>query len=381
MKSTFLLATLASLSNANYIRAPAEYSDFRSFDVSVAVGNPPQQVDLWVDTGSSDTWVSDTSFNKGASASFVHSSVPVKATYMDGMDWEGTKATERVSVAGSIVNNANIGVLKSIAERPPWYPPFHGYMGLSLEEGEQWTPRYPNLLSQMKSQGLIRRRAFGVYINGMKGEVLFGGYDQDRIKGKLRYVPLVNNRLRRIKNSPTPYEYDVLVTAIMRNNKDILKRPGSRPRCVETYDALLDTGYTEFEAPQHVINALAADFGAKPMNGELYITKCNSAGAHNTYTFDFNGVPINVPGKAFLMPVEENSDTCRMLMRVHNKENRMVLGLPFFRYVYVYFDAEAYQVGLAEQNPHASGRPQIVTGSPHTGSVCWMNVNGLEKCI
>lgn len=381
MKSTFLLAFLASLASANYIPARGSY-DFMHLEVNVSVGNPVTEESLLVDTGSSETWFNGLAsyYRPENSATFVNTSIPAHMQYFDGRSFRGFMAKEQVIIHGSVISNANVVVVKTPRPNHPRIRPDSGYLGLGLEEGEMVSPRYPNLLSQMRQQGLIRRRAFGVYIDGFDAEVLFGAYDQDRIKGKLKYTRMINHRLNRIKDSPTPYEYDTLITSIMRNGKkDILKRPGSRPRCVETFDAHFDTGYSLITVPQHVFDVLLADFDAKRGYQNDHIMDCDSPGIKNTYTFDFNGVSVKIPGKYLSMPAED-SGKCRLLLNSSSKDNRLVMGLPFFRAAYVYFDPEGYQIGLAEQNKAATGNPHIVTGTAAVGPSCWINVNGINKC-
>ncbi|KAG5356518.1 Acid protease [Yarrowia sp. C11] len=387
MISPFLLAALASLASANYVQALGYY-DTLFLNLDIQVGEPGAKVEsLIVDTGSSETWVNTISsdYNPESSCSFVNTSVPMNMVYMDQKQVSGFMAKETVTLGGKIITGANIGV----AEYPN--PPDHrvrpdtGYLGLGLEEGEVVQPKYPNLLTQMRDQGLINRRAFSVYIEDFSDTgagVLFGGYDKARFKGNLKFVELVNNRLNRIKNSPTPYEYDTLLTSISRNGKNILKRPGSRPRCVETFDAHFDTGYTLIALPRHVFDVIYADFESITLEsrGRVdYRTSCNAAASNYVYNFDFNGVSIKVPGWAFIMPISPNANEtiCRLVVGPHvstKSENRVVLGLPFFRSTYVYFDAEGYRVGLAEQKKHVSGS-DIVTEGPASGRLCWTNIS------
>lgn len=381
MKSPFFLAFLASLSSANYIPARGTY-DFMQLEVNVSVGNPVTEVTALVDTGSSETWFNGlaSAYRPRDSATFVNTSSPAHMEYISGKLFDGFMAKEQVIIHGSVISNANVAVVETPAPNDPRWRPDSGFLGLGLEEGEMVSPRYPNLLSQMRQQGLIRRGAFGVYIDGLEAEVLFGAYDQDRIKGKLKYTKMINHRLNRIKDSPTPYEYDTLITSVVRNDKkDILKRPGSRPRCVETFDAHFDTGYSLMSVPQHVLEVILADFDAKRGTQRDYIVDCNSPGIKNTYTFDFNGVSVKIPGKDFIMPAED-SGKCRLLFDSNTRDNRLVMGLPLFRAAYVYFDPEGYQIGLAQQNKAATGNPHIVTGTAAVGSPCWINVDSINKC-
>lgn len=383
MKTTSLLATLASLqvASANYIPAQATY-DFMNLEVNVSVGNPLINVPLLVDTGSSETWFNSLAsyYRPLNSATFVNTSIPAHLKYMDQKTFDGFMAKEQVIIHGSVISNANVGVIEYPKPTSPYIRPDEGYLGLGLEEGEMVSPRYPNILSQMRQQGLIRRRAFGVYIDGEEGQVLFGAYDQDRIKGKLKYTKMVNHRLNRIKDSPTPYEYDTLINSIVRNGKkDILKRPGSRPKCVETYDAHFDTGYTYMTFPRHVFDVLLADFEARPGSQKDHIMDCDSPGIKNTYTFNFDGASVNIPGDALVMNTRQPG-ICRLLIAPSETEHRLVIGLPFYRAAYVYFDPEGYQIGVAEQNKAATGNPHIVTGTAAVGPSCWINVNGINKC-
>lgn len=382
MKTSLLLASLAS---ANYLRVPLEDNWLNAL-AKVSFGSPPVEEKLNVDTGSSDTWIGVNlgNYNPEESATYVNKSTPAQVGYMDDTDWNGHMGLERITIGGGVVNDANIGFMMDPV--PPYWQedgeddnvPYSGYLGLSFE-GLAMAPVYSNPLPKMKEQGVVKRRSFGVYLDGKQGgELTFGGYDQDRIHKKLSYLPLVNSKFHRF-DKPTPYEYTVMISSMMRGKKDLLKRPGTRPKCVETYLALFDTGYTMSSYPQHVYDALFEDFEAVAQPDGDNVVPCVSDATKRTYKYGFDDITIAVPGSSFIMK-DPDTGKCRLLASPHNKPNRMVLGLPFFRAAYVYFDPEGFRIGLAQQNKKATGVADIVVQNKHVGKACWINAYSPKDC-
>jgi hypothetical protein len=150
--------------------------------VNVTVGTPPQPLQLQLDTGSSDVWLPfvaappcragrcfEGSFNPGRSKTFsVLDSNVFRIKYVDGTHIGGDYISDKFGIAGLTVNNMTMGLARAADEQDS-NAQFEGIVGLGFEQGEsvygQTGQTYPNLVSKLKSQGIIASRSYSLWLN------------------------------------------------------------------------------------------------------------------------------------------------------------------------------------------------------------------------
>jgi hypothetical protein len=150
--------------------------------VDVTVGTPPQALKLQLDTGSSDVWIPcvaappcrakrciEGSFNPQRSKSFsVLDTNSFRIKYVDGTHIGGDYISDSFGIAGLSISNMTMG-LATAANEQDSSAQFEGIVGLGFEHGEaayaQKGVTYPNLISKLKSQGIISSRSYSLWLN------------------------------------------------------------------------------------------------------------------------------------------------------------------------------------------------------------------------
>ena len=160
-----------------------------AYAVNISVGNPPQYMAVQVDTGSSDLVLLGKSSCSNPSAlcnpAFAAAiGVPVEffdptmsnstqnltstlgnfsASYGGGNTDSGTWLADSVGFNGMTLTNQTFGLTQSI------YNPNNAniipIMGVGFPALEGATTKYPNVVQQMKSQGLVDVQAYSIWLN------------------------------------------------------------------------------------------------------------------------------------------------------------------------------------------------------------------------
>lgn len=152
--------------------------------VNVTVGSPPQQLELLLDTGSSDTWIPWTGFiacrqqicNYGSfdverSRSFaVLSEGTFEISYVDGTNVQGSYISETMGMGNVQLQNFTMGLVTDATDLGPGLN-FPGLMGVGYDALESIAQRtngrtvYPAMVSSLKDAGHINVKAYSLWLN------------------------------------------------------------------------------------------------------------------------------------------------------------------------------------------------------------------------
>jgi hypothetical protein len=156
------------------------------YAANVSIGTPPQNVLLMVDTGSSDTWVpqagsplctqplmlcnpngtypnanaSQYAFDPHSSTSFQVNHTGVTTSFLDGTIVSGPYFQDILGFGQASIQNANLVLAQNGTETVSR----GGMLGLGFPNSEA-APLYPNVVVQMRQQGLINSMVFSVWLN------------------------------------------------------------------------------------------------------------------------------------------------------------------------------------------------------------------------
>ncbi|KAJ3134531.1 hypothetical protein HK101_004345, partial [Irineochytrium annulatum] len=197
---------------------------YTEFTAEVHIGNPPQPLNLLLDTGSSHLWVRSnrcqseacvnaTSFDSFASESFLPSSTPaIPIRYVDGTNITGSTGSDDIFIGAALEPEAGgstpntmeaskgtggVGVrwfdfmLADVIESP--YPDEiksdDGTLGMSLHSSDSSIGTQPTFMDQIMAQGALGNYLVSFYIDttDRSGSVTFGGYDLSTLEDPLLY--------------------------------------------------------------------------------------------------------------------------------------------------------------------------------------------------
>lgn len=176
---------------------------------NVTVGTPGQLLQLQVDTGSSDVWMTAASasfcrqsrynceggvFDQTKSSSYkAISTGPIfNISYVDESGSSGRYFTDNFAIGGSTITGLQMGLATTTTIGT-------GIIGVcfaadeSVCSGTVACTTYPSIMSDMVSQGLINSQAYSLWlddVNAHTGNILFGGVDTTKFTGSLITIPI-----------------------------------------------------------------------------------------------------------------------------------------------------------------------------------------------
>lgn len=337
----------------NFARIP-EYNNLDAsvlnkiltYSTRIGIGTPAQFLDVMVDTGTSDLWVSAASdissnyFNMTQSSSVVVNDTIFAVNNIKDSGI-GTWVTDKVSIGGASVLNLPFGTLNTSFSASN---ASEGVLGLGPTFQESsLTLEYPNFLRKLKDQGFINKTAFSVFLNSPfkgAGSLLFGAVDSSKYSGNLYTVPM-----------PAYHGLEANLTKIKVNGDEILWSPAFLP---------LDTGTAICFFPPDVFIAISARVKDMHYVGGAFFADSTTFNLNQVITFEFSGAKIHVLIKDIMIQTKDlflpsagiplNYDLVLGIFPNTSSSGRNILGLTFLRSAYVVYDLEAWEISLAQAN-------------------------------
>lgn len=386
--------------SGNYLMVPMTHVEDSFYTANLEFGNPAQNMDLVVDTGSADTWVMSSSnpfcanstsnqtyegepitttvdcqglteFNVNASSSFRNLGIGrFFINYTDGSFADGYWATDKISAEDANVSGMQFGVALYASEE------ISGILGIGFPrresvKGYTGAPDkfYDNFPQVLKKQGVIDTVAYSMYLNdpnGNSGSLLFGAVDPSKYTGNLYTFPMVNTYPTIVK---VPATLAMTLQGIGAQNKDRQETFTNTKSPV-----LLDSGTSLMAAPQEMVAKMAQFVNENATYSEsdgVYTMECPSEDDDTEFVFDFGDLLISVPLSTLILTPTSGS-TCGLGVLPTDDES-WTLGDVFLSYAYVVFDLDNYQVSLAKAKFSSDGNQeasvQIQTDGTIPGAV------------
>ncbi|KIX98376.1 uncharacterized protein Z520_05677 [Fonsecaea multimorphosa CBS 102226] len=348
--------------------------------VNVTVGTPPQHLGVTLDTGSSDLWVPASSaklcqkgqcdlgdFNPSSSSTYkIIEQGGFNITYAQQGDSDaGDWSSDTITVGGSpSIKNQQLGVATELFDQ-------HGVMGIGFDtnEANNDSPNgvYPSVMDNLKSSGIINRKAFSLYLNDLEantGAVIFGGIDTTKYSGDLVALPL----------QPGPEgivsEYYVALTSVSFTDSTGQTTQLSPQGYAQA--TLLDSGTTNTLLTNDVFTGLALGFGAVfDPSQDAYLVPCSLASANGTINYSFggdDGVTVQVPvsevvgGLAYPSSLfDDPSGGCVLAFGTPSDSGGFsIMGDSFLRSAYAVFDIDNKVAALAQAVENEASTSSIV---------------------
>ncbi|EAZ63857.2 secreted aspartyl proteinase, partial [Scheffersomyces stipitis CBS 6054] len=322
------------------------------YAVNITVGTPPVQLQVELDTGSSDLWVISTKapvckryncniygvFDKDKSSSWKSNGTEFGIRYVDGSGNDGgIYGQDTINFGnGLVLNNATFAVANETVD-------LVGIMGISFEFREAATQKYPNIPSLMKLQGYTKKTAYSLYVTDevkQAGSILFGGIDHAKYEGELVSLDMVasNGTYRALQTELTSikiYENDVAIGIPF------------------TFDSGADITIIREDFLEQIYKVLAPgeDFQVYGTLG-TYKVPCYLNDSGNFLSFSFsNKKEIQVPMSEFLLSQETaNGIQCGLKISTPSPglEDHGIFGVNFLRSVYTVFNLDDKTISLAK---------------------------------
>jgi hypothetical protein len=261
--------------------------------VNTTVGTPGQAVQMQLDTGSSDVWMTDSTatfcqqnqyncqggtFNPSRSSTYNPLDTIFNITYVDGTGSTGNYFRDTIRVGGSTITNQQLGLAVDTTIGT-------GIIGVGFAADEAVCnvagpcPSYPTIVDNMVSQGLINSHAYSLWLDDYQastGSILFGGIDNTR------YIPpLITLPIERDEYSGTYSSFSVAFTGLT------VTRPGQSTTLTPsgyTQQAILDSGTSLTLMPDDLFADLARQVGATyNQQVGIYVADCSVANVNASF--------------------------------------------------------------------------------------------------
>lgn len=313
------------------------------YSVNIGIGVPSVNYSLFVDTGSSDLWVTnDTSitdlpYDNNADSSKILTNEYDTYTYIQGFV-KVEYATNTFDFAGKSFRNVPYGIAYETQDIGILREGTTGYLGLSYPSRSKRN----NLAELLKEGGYINRNSYSLYFTPNRtgdGEILFGGVDHSKYTGDLYKVSRVN-----IPEFTTTKTLSANLTSIFIGESDFeVNRV-----------ALFDTGSTFTFLPPDIYNEVSKYYGiqedvttesGEPLfNTEVYGDK--------EIEFNFSGARFKISGKQFALDfrpgIQNSFDDVFGILSTTNSRNITIIGSNILKAAYIVFDLDGEEIGLGQ---------------------------------
>lgn len=348
---------------------------------NISVGTPAQDLQVQIDTGSSDVWVPSStasicenekeggcaggSFDSTKSSTFVDvEKNGFNISYVDGTGSTGDYFQDTFSIGGSTLKSFEMGLATDSSIGV-------GIMGIGYNHSEANVDTgngtlYANLPQAMQNAGLINANAYSLWLNDLQastGSILFGGIDTAKYSGDLISVQIYPSQLQ---NGQTVFtSFTVAFTSLSATSSS-----GTDQLTPSNYAeaAILDSGTTITLLPDDVAEVVFEELGAT-VSEELGATvvPCALADKNGSLTYGFGGSggpSISVAVSQLVLPLtlpdgrvpqySDGADACQLGIQAAG-DLPVLFGDTFLRSAYVVYDLDNNRIALAQTDFNATG--------------------------
>lgn len=312
------------------------YADSTSYLINLGLINQDQEVEVLLDSGSSDLWVDASKLND--TSGFTKNGELFGIIYGDGLTVVGDFGTSPVwldngvevkDVQWALATDVRIDSGKK-----------NGILGIGKEDNESPVhnkkPPYPNFTQKLKDEGLISTNGYSYFlntINATSGTITFGGRDLAKVKGPVATL------------TPNTNDEDSAFDSIT-----ISKFATSNGQTSGPVEVVLDTGTTFSFLPFDTLQALAVPYTGWDESGTWYIEHP----APDKYVSFFIGdIEIKLLYADLAIPETDanGKPTGKYLFGLQSTErDPYILGDTFLRFVYVTVNHDDNQVLISDVN-------------------------------
>ncbi|KAL4914592.1 aspartic peptidase domain-containing protein [Aspergillus aurantiobrunneus] len=346
------------------------YGDSMAGDIystNLTIGNPPQPVEVSVDTGSSDLWVVYTynqvcalqgarcdalgTYDPRTSESSNTLSDVFQIQYGDRSWAAGYYTVDTLEIEDVELPEAQFGVaISSSVDK--------GILGIGYMTNVASAYQYPNLPELLVQNNITSSNAYSLWLNRLgqdEGNILFGGVNTAHYTGDLQTIPVVP------VNGTYVHHFVTLTNLAVESDADSIDHAFTNAELPLV--VVLDSGATLTYLPADLVaqiySALDVHFFESQQLGYVPCSTYLSAREDYVLAFSFSGVTIRVPLRELILRDAlyyandalhiENEQSC--VFGILPSVNFFpILGDSFLRSAYVVFDLDNNEVSMAQAN-------------------------------
>jgi len=308
----------------------------------IAIGSPPQEFKVVLDTGSSNLWIP--SSDCGSIACYLHSKYDHSdsSTYKkNGSDFairygsgsvEGYISKDTVQIGDLKIKDQLFGEATSEPGLAFAFGRFDGILGLGYDTIS--VNGVPPPFYSMLDQGLLDEPVFSFYLSdtndeGAESEAMFGGVNKAHYTGELTKIPLRRKAY---------WEVDLDAITFGEDTAEF-----------EATGAILDTGTSLIALPSTIADLLNAQMGAKKGYNGQYTIECDKRDSLPDLTFTLTGYNFTIGPYDYILEVQGSCISSFMGFDIPAPAGPLIiLGDAFLRRYYSVYDLGSNSVGLAK---------------------------------
>lgn len=308
----------------------------------IAIGTPPQDFKVVLDTGSSNLWVPSSEcqsiacflhqkYDSSSSSTYEANGTDFSIQYGSGAV-SGFVSEDVISMGGLKIKGQQFGEVTSEPGLTFAFGKFDGIFGLAYDSiaVNHIVPPVYNAIEQ----GLLDEAQFSFYLGdtakgGNGGTATFGGYDENFFEGELTYLPV-----RRKAYWEVSFESITL---------------GDETAELDGTGAAIDTGTSLLALPSGLAEILNAQIGAKKSWSGQYSIDCDSRDSLPDLTLNFGGYNFTLSPYDYTLEISGTCASAFTPMDIPPPVGPLaIIGDSFLRRYYSVYDLEHDAVGLAK---------------------------------
>jgi len=322
---------------SNYLNA--------QYYATITLGTPAQSFKVVLDTGSSNLWVPSTKcgsiacflhskYDSGASSSYKANGTEFEIHYGTG-SMEGFISNDVLKIGDLTIKNQDFAESTKEPGLTFAFGKFDGILGLGFDtiSVNGIVPPFYNMINQ----GLLDKKLFSFYLgdadagegeDGQGGEALFGGIDESRFTGKIRYAPVRRKGY-----------WEVELTKVAFGDDEME---------LESSGAAIDTGTSLIALPTDIAEILNLQIGAKKSWTGQYTVDCANVPSFPDLKFYFGGQEFAISGSDYILNAGGTCISAFTGMDIPPPLGPIwIIGDSFLRKWYTVYDLEKSAVGFA----------------------------------
>merc|ERR1719355_8431 len=309
---------------------------------TIALGTPPQEFKVVLDTGSSNLWVPSQScgsiacylhqkYDSSSSSTYKKNGTSFEIRYGSG-SLSGYVSEDTMSIGDLKIKNQ---IFAEATEEPGLafaFGRFDGILGLGFDTIS--VNKIPPPFYNMIDQKLLDEPVFAFYLGdtnngeGDESEAIFGGINKDHFTGKITEIPLRRKAY-----------WEVDLDAITF---------GDATAELDNTGVILDTGTSLIALPSTLAELLNKEMGAKKGYNGQYTVECEKRDSLPDMSFTLSGHNFTITPYDYILEVQGSCISSFMGMDFPEPVGPLaILGDAFLRKWYSIYDLGKGTVGLA----------------------------------